>query len=152
MTGQQSNIRAATIADIQYIVPLLEEHYSCDLMYGMELHLSTKIRDSFNNLIILNSDNTMVLFVERMGNFKCQLHIYTASKVRGREVKIFFNSALDKIIEEVGYTTFFTFVPEENVAADFAARVVGFKKIIEIEDAGGDNKKETMYLLKRKDK
>lgn len=145
-------IRSATILDIQYIVPLLEEHYGCDLMYGMELHLSAKIRDSFNNLIIINSDNTMVLFVERMGNFKCQLHIYTFSKARGRGVKTFFNLALDKIINEVGYTTFFTFVPEENKAADFAARVVGFKKIIDIEDAGGNNKKETMYLLTKKDK
>lgn len=60
-------IRSATILDIQYIVPLLEEHYGCDLMYGMELHLSAKIRDSFNNLIIINSDNTMVLFVEEWG-------------------------------------------------------------------------------------
>lgn len=143
-------MRKANLADIPKIITILQVTYGEQILYGMEALLSGRIRSEFDYCILISEDNSMVIFFERMGNFKCQIHTYTLKGSRGRKVKSFFFECMDYIISNYGYTLFMTFVPEDNPAADMAARFMGFKSLGMIESAGG-LKDEELYMLTKKD-
>lgn len=138
-------MRIANISDIQYIVPLLASHYGEDKMEGIEFYLSTRIRNTFENTYMLNEDNNLLFMFERIGNFKCQFHVYSLPEVRGRGMKKEFLGALTSLPQ---YSCFLTFVPnKDNKAAHVAARSVGGKLLAVVPDAGGKGNNEALYVI-----
>jgi len=138
----------SNITHIPDIIKILEESFEPPLLQGMEFLLSSKIKDKFNNIIFIDDSRSIVIFFERLGTFKCQLHVYTLKKVRGREVKRFFKECLQEVKDNTSYYLFLTFVPEDNPAADLAVRLMGFKKVGEVKEREGI---EMIYGLNRED-
>lgn len=137
-------IRKATIADIQYIVSIFQNFFTDNQLQGIELYLYYKVKE---NDYLLSEDNNFLIIFERMGNFKCQVHVYTKPEVRGSSSKKYFLEALDYIKLNNNYTCFFTFILPGHRAAEVAAKYMGFKKQCSIPNAGGNEMDEVLYTL-----
>lgn len=137
-------MRVANISDIQYIIPLLVHHYGGDKMEGIEFYLSMKIKNTFENTYMLNEENNLLFIFERIGNFKCQFHVYSLPEARGRGMKKEFLSSISTLTQ---YSSFLTFVPNKDKAAHVATRAVGGKLLAVIPNAGGKGNNEALYVI-----
>jgi hypothetical protein len=140
-------LRKANLADLPHIISLLTYTYGEENMKGAEWYYSQRIRNEFDILYLLNEDNTALFMFERIGNFKCQLHVYSTKAVRGKRGVKCFEEALEYLRENTMYTIVLTFVPVDNKAADVMTRRVGFDLVGSIEHAGGLNKEEVLYSM-----
>ena len=137
-------MRVANISDIQYIIPLLAYHYGEDKMEGLEFYLSMRIKNTFDNTYMLNEGNNLLFMFERIGNFKCQFHVYSLPEVRGRGMKKELLNAISSLSQ---YSCFLTFVPNKDKAAHAGVRVVGGKLLAVVPDAGGKGNNEALYVI-----
>jgi len=137
-------MRIANISDIPHIITLLSYHYGEDKMEGIEYYLSIKIRNTFENTYMLNEENNLLFIFERIGNFKCQFHVYSLLEARGRGMKKEFLSSMSTLTQ---YSSFLTFVPNKDKAAHVATRAVGGKLIGVIPNAGGKGNNEALYVI-----
>lgn len=140
-------LRKASILDIPHIISLLTYTYGEDNMQGVEWYYSNRIRNEFDILYLLNDDNTALFMFERVGNFKCQLHVYTTKDCRGKRFVSNFKEAIKYLKEYTTYSIILTFVPVDNKAADLMTRKMGFDLVGSIEDAGGKGKEEVLYSM-----
>lgn len=140
-------IRQANILDIPHIINLLTYTYGEEAMHGAEWYYSNRIRNEFDILYLLNDDNSAVFMFERIGNFKCQLHVYSTKAARGKKGVSCFLEAIQYVKDNTTYSLILTFVPVGNKAADAMARRVGFDLVGSIEHAGGLNKEEVLYSM-----
>jgi hypothetical protein len=140
-------LRKANLADLPYIISLLTLTYGEEDMKGAEWYYSQRIRNEFDILYLLNEDNTALFMFERIGNFKCQLHVYTYKAVRGKRLVNCFKESLEYLKDNTNYSLIITFVPADNKAADAITRRVGFDLVGSIEHAGGLNKEEVLYSM-----
>jgi hypothetical protein len=138
-------MRDATIVDIPTIITLLAHHYGEDKMEGMEFYLSNRIRNTFDNTYMLNEDNNLLFIFERIGNFKCQFHVYSLPEIRGRGMKKEFIDALESLSNR--YSAFLTFVPNKDKAAHVATRAVGGKLLAVVPNSGGKGINEALYII-----
>lgn len=140
-------LRKANLSDLPYIISLLTYTYGEENMQGAEWYYSQRVRNEFDILYLLNEDNTALFMYERIGNFKCQLHVYTSKAVRGKRFLNCFEESLNYLKENTTYSIILTFVPVDNKAADVMTRRAGFDLVGSIEHSGGKGKEEVLYSM-----
>ena len=91
-------MRLATIVDIPKIITVLLDTYTEEELLGMEALLSLKSRDTFDFQTFISDEDDIVIFFERMGNFKCQFHLYSLKEARGKKVNNCFYQCVDFLI------------------------------------------------------
>lgn len=138
-------IRRAYIYDIPEVVEILS--YTYDNLEDMELRLSINMRNKGYYTYYLDDDNTTLVAVERIGNFKAQFHIYTSKGSGGKRLKKLTKEVIEDLKRDHNYTSLLTFVPSDNRAGHFMAKIGGMEKIGVVNDAGGTGKSETLYSI-----
>lgn len=137
-------MRVAKLNDIKYIITIFEEYYNN--LGGMEAWLSARLRNPIEYTYILNEENTALIIFERIGNYKCQFHIYSMESCRGKKLKKFCIEAAKHMIKHYNYTLYLTFIPKGMAEAEVFARLLGCTKVQDIEDAGGERMLEVLYM------
>lgn len=143
-------MKIARLCDVSTIISILEDTYGEGTLGAIELYLSSKLRFTIDNTYYLNEDNTILVIFERVGVYKCQVHVYTLKEGRGKKAKEFFTECYKDICKSHGYTSFLTFIPEGDKVSERAATYMGFKKVGIIERAN-DTSYETLYTLTKSD-
>ncbi|MFA5638756.1 MAG: DUF2824 family protein [Anaerovoracaceae bacterium] len=138
-------IRRATVYDIPEIIEILSLTY--DNLEGMEYQLSMELKNKNYYTFYLDNDNSTFISVERIGNYKAQLHIYTKKGSGGKRLKRVCKEIVEDIKKTHNYTSLLIFVPEDNVAGRIMAMNGGMDRIGEIKDADGLNRNEILYSI-----
>ena len=143
-------MRYAKLCDIPILISIFESHYGEGALNGMEMYLSSKIRNISENMYLISDDNSMLVIFERIGMFKAQFHVYTLPASRGKLLKDFFEEAFDYVCRAYNYTSFLTFIPEGDRKAEIAAKYIGCKYLGVVDDANGSGTSEKLYTLVRR--
>lgn len=136
-------IRLARLIDIGKVVQIFRETYNEEELKGIYPYLSFKIKNPEEYFILLDSSDSICLIVERIGNFKCQFHIYSTPEHRGKSILSFSKKAATWIFENTLYTSFLTF--SKNRPSSLMARKIGMEEVGLIRDAGGEGQGELLF-------
>lgn len=141
-------IREADISDARRVIGILSSYYSEEELEGALLYFMIRVRDKAHFSILLDKDNSVCVFLERVGNFKAQVHIYATELARGSYVSIVSKEIFKYVFNNTKYTSFITFSPS-RVTSIFSRRF-GFKALGSVEDAGGEGVDEEFLYASKK--
>jgi hypothetical protein len=137
-------IRKAIITDISKVVSILSSFYTEDELQGVYLYLRMRMKDEHHFFILIDESNQMCLFVERIGNFKCQFHIYSTEEGRGSVILNFFKECAEYIFSNTSYKALITYITQRH--ASIFARKVGFLPGGIIEGSGNRGEDEEIFI------
>ena len=140
-------MRVVKLCDIPLVMAILQSHYGKDLMEGMEAYLSSAVR--VHNYLI-SSDNSILIMVERIGNFKAQFHFYALPEKSFKSKIEFARQCIIYLFSSTNYTSLLTFIPEGNKGMEKAVTFMGLKLIGSVPSAGGIDSAEKIYSLSKK--
>lgn len=136
-------VRQADISDIGKIVAVMSHTYSKRELEGIHMYLSMRVRDTTSCTILIDSSNSMIMILDRMGNFKVQFHIYSTHDSRGSSILIFGRECTKWVIENTNYTSIYSFVSSRH--ASIFIRKFGLKPLGNCVDAGGEGQDEMLF-------
>ena len=136
-------MRVAGILAIPDIIEILRDSLSTVELDGMEYRISCKMRIP-GVVFMLSDDKSIVIILESLGsNDKAQVHIYSKD-TKGQRTTEFVTEVADWIVENTTYQCFIGFTPKDNHTARVLARIMGFKKIGEVQLDSGATEQITM--------
>lgn len=136
-------VRAANIGEIGKVVGVLSSTYSEEELESVYMYLSMKIRDTPSYSVLIDSSNSMIMILERAGNFKAQFHVYSTEDSRGSNILVFGKECAKWISENTNYTSLLSFVRSRH--ASIFIRKFGLKPIGNCKDAGGVGEDEMLF-------
>lgn len=140
-------IREANISDVGKIVTILSSTYSEEELEGAYLYFVQRVRDTTHFKVLIDQDNSVCALIERVGNYKAQVHIYSTELSRGKYVLNFAKEGFKYLFENTNYTSFITFSPSRLVSLFSIS--LGFKSLGSMEDSGGVGVEEEMLYASR---